>query len=97
MYCADWAVRFRVRACKLNPQGRELSDWAFDPVWEAAASPGAVIFIHPWGCSLGARLSSSYLGNTFGQPAGPPGGPWAPRQAPICLTPAQPPGQLLAA
>jgi aminocarboxymuconate-semialdehyde decarboxylase len=37
--------------------------------WEAAADLSAVIFIHPWGCSLGPRLSSNYLGNTFGQPA----------------------------
>jgi aminocarboxymuconate-semialdehyde decarboxylase len=52
-----------------NVDGRELADRAFDPVWEAAADLGAVIFIHPWGCSLGARLSTNYLGNTFGQPA----------------------------
>ena len=52
-----------------NVNGRELADRAFDPVWEAAADLGAVIFIHPWGCSLGPRLSSNYLGNTFGQPA----------------------------
>jgi aminocarboxymuconate-semialdehyde decarboxylase len=52
-----------------NVDGRELADRAFDPVWEAAAGLGAVIFIHPWGCSLGARLSSNYLANTFGQPA----------------------------
>ena len=52
-----------------NVDGRELADRAFDPVWEAAAGLGAVIFIHPWGCSLGPRLSTNYLGNTFGQPA----------------------------
>jgi predicted TIM-barrel fold metal-dependent hydrolase len=52
-----------------NVDGRELADQAFDPVWEAAADLGAVIFIHPWGCSLGSRLSTNYLGNTFGQPA----------------------------
>jgi predicted TIM-barrel fold metal-dependent hydrolase len=52
-----------------NVDGRELADRAFDPVWEAAADLGAVVFIHPWGCSLGPRLSSNYLGNTFGQPA----------------------------
>jgi predicted TIM-barrel fold metal-dependent hydrolase len=52
-----------------NVAGRELSDRAFDPVWEAAADLGAVVFIHPWGCSLGSRLSTNYLGNTFGQPA----------------------------
>jgi predicted TIM-barrel fold metal-dependent hydrolase len=52
-----------------NVDGRELADRAFDPVWEAAADLSAVIFIHPWGCSLGERLSTNYLGNTFGQPA----------------------------
>jgi aminocarboxymuconate-semialdehyde decarboxylase len=49
--------------------GRELADRAFDPVWEAAADLGAVVFIHPWGCSLGSRLGANFLGNTFGQPA----------------------------
>jgi predicted TIM-barrel fold metal-dependent hydrolase len=52
-----------------NVDGRELADAAFEPVWEAAASLGAVVFIHPWGCSLGARLGAHFLGNTFGQPA----------------------------
>ena len=52
-----------------NVDGRELSDPAFEPVWAAAASLGAVVFIHPWGCSLGARLGANFLGNTFGQPA----------------------------
>jgi aminocarboxymuconate-semialdehyde decarboxylase len=52
-----------------NVDGRELADREFDPVWEAAADLGAVIFIHPWGCSLGPRLRTNYLGNTFGQPA----------------------------
>ena len=51
-----------------NVDGRELADAAFDPVWEAAASLGAVVFIHPWGCSLGPRLGANFLGNTFGQP-----------------------------
>jgi aminocarboxymuconate-semialdehyde decarboxylase len=49
--------------------GRELADPAFDPVWEAAADLSAVVFIHPWGCSLGPRLGAHFLGNTFGQPA----------------------------
>jgi aminocarboxymuconate-semialdehyde decarboxylase len=49
--------------------GRELADPAFDPVWEAAADLGAVVFIHPWGCSLGTRLGAHFLGGTFGQPA----------------------------
>ena len=52
-----------------NVDGRELSDAAFEPVWAAAAGLGAVVFIHPWGCSLGTRLGAHFLGNTFGQPA----------------------------
>jgi aminocarboxymuconate-semialdehyde decarboxylase len=51
-----------------NVDGRELADPSFDMVWEAAAGLGAVVFIHPWGCSLGPRLGAHYLGNTFGQP-----------------------------
>ncbi len=52
-----------------NVDGRELADRAFEPVWEAAAGLGAVVFVHPWGCSLGPRLGAHFLGNTFGQPA----------------------------
>jgi len=52
-----------------NVDGRELADRSFDQVWEAASSLGAVVFIHPWGCSLGPRLGAQFLGNTFGQPA----------------------------
>jgi len=50
-------------------QRQEPDDPAFDPVWSAAADLGAVVFIHPWGCSLGPRLGAHFLGNTFGQPA----------------------------
>ena len=32
------------------------------------AASEAVVFVHPWGCSLGARLATRYLGNTVGQP-----------------------------
>jgi aminocarboxymuconate-semialdehyde decarboxylase len=49
--------------------GRELAHPSLDRVWEAAAGLGAVVFIHPWGCTLGPRLRTRFLGNTFGQPA----------------------------
>ena len=49
--------------------GRDLSDPFFEPFFAAAAELGAFVFIHPWGCSLGERLSSWYLGNIIGQPA----------------------------
>ncbi|ALV30950.1 amidohydrolase family protein [Streptomyces sp. CdTB01] len=48
--------------------GRELADPAHDPVWAKAEELGAVVFVHPWGCSLGERLATRYLGNTVGQP-----------------------------
>lgn len=49
-------------------EGRELADPAFAPVFAAAEQRGAMVFIHPWGCGLGARLATHYLGNTVGQP-----------------------------
>jgi aminocarboxymuconate-semialdehyde decarboxylase len=49
--------------------GLELADRRHDPIWAAAGGLGAVVFIHPWGCSLGSRLAAHYLGNSFGQPA----------------------------
>ena len=47
---------------------RELSDPVFDRLWGLAAETGAVVFIHPLGSSLGARLADDYLANTVGQP-----------------------------
>ncbi|MGW2962450.1 amidohydrolase family protein [Streptomyces sp. NPDC001220] len=49
-------------------EGRELADPAHDEVWLKAEELGAVVFVHPWGCSLGDRLATHYLGNTVGQP-----------------------------
>ncbi|XVX19789.1 amidohydrolase family protein [Actinomycetota bacterium] len=51
-----------------NVDGKELSDPSLDEVWAVAEELQAVVFIHPWGCSLGSRLARSYLGNTVGQP-----------------------------
>jgi aminocarboxymuconate-semialdehyde decarboxylase len=48
---------------------RELADPAHEPFWEAAAALGAVVFIHPMGCTLGTRLDRFYLGNVIGNPA----------------------------
>jgi aminocarboxymuconate-semialdehyde decarboxylase len=46
----------------------ELSDPALDPLWTRAAELGAVIFLHPFGCPLEARLDRWYLSNVVGQP-----------------------------
>lgn len=48
--------------------GRELADEALDGFWGRAAELRAVVFLHPWGCSLGERLDRYYLSNTVGNP-----------------------------
>lgn len=47
----------------------ELSDPRLEPLWARAAELGAIVFLHPFGCSLDARLDRFYLSNTVGQPA----------------------------
>ncbi|GGL44834.1 amidohydrolase family protein [Planomonospora parontospora] len=49
--------------------GRELSDPAYEPFWAHAAATGAVVFLHPFGCTLDERLDRWYLSNIVGQPA----------------------------
>ena len=47
----------------------ELSDPRLEPFWARAAELGAVVFLHPFGCSLDERLDRFYLSNTVAQPA----------------------------
>jgi aminocarboxymuconate-semialdehyde decarboxylase len=47
---------------------RDFSDPAYEPLWAAAEELGAVLFVHPWGCTLGPRLARSYLFNIVGNP-----------------------------
>lgn len=49
-------------------RGRELSDPAYEPFWAHAAATGAVVFLHPFGCTLDERLDRWYLSNIVGQP-----------------------------
>jgi aminocarboxymuconate-semialdehyde decarboxylase len=56
-------VEISTRACDID-----VADRRFDPFWAKADELGAVVFIHPWGTTLGARLASHYLMNTIGQP-----------------------------
>lgn len=46
----------------------ELSDERLEPFWARAAELDAVVFLHPFGCSLDERLDRYYLSNTVGQP-----------------------------
>lgn len=38
------------------------------PFWKKAEELGAIVFIHPFGTTLGERVSSHYLSNIIGQP-----------------------------
>jgi aminocarboxymuconate-semialdehyde decarboxylase len=46
----------------------ELSDPALEPLWARAQELEALIFLHPWGCTLDERLDRWYLSNSIGQP-----------------------------
>ncbi|MCF2570614.1 amidohydrolase family protein [Brevibacterium sp. UCMA 11754] len=46
----------------------ELSDGRLEPFWARMEALGAVVFVHPFGCSLDERLDRFYLSNTVGQP-----------------------------
>lgn len=48
--------------------GKELDDPSLNDFWAKAESLGAIVFIHPFGTTLGARTSTHYLVNTIGQP-----------------------------
>ena len=48
--------------------GMELDDPRLAEFWAAAEDLGAAVLIHPWGCTLGARLNAYYLFNTVGNP-----------------------------
>jgi len=47
----------------------ELSDRRLEPFWSRAEELGALVFLHPFGCSLDERLDRFYLANTVSQPA----------------------------
>ncbi|MFE2427790.1 amidohydrolase family protein [Streptomyces sp. NPDC059373] len=48
--------------------GRDLSDPTYEPFWTRAEETGAILFLHPFGCTLDERLDRWYLSNTVGQP-----------------------------
>jgi aminocarboxymuconate-semialdehyde decarboxylase len=51
-----------------SANGRELSDPTLHQIWRKCEDVGALVFIHPFGTTLGARTNAHYLVNTIGQP-----------------------------
>ncbi|MFD3565850.1 amidohydrolase family protein [Streptomyces sp. NPDC058667] len=66
----DHAVELGLAGVEIssNAPGRELSDPAYEPFWARAEETGAIVFLHPFGCTLDERLDRWYLSNTVGQP-----------------------------
>jgi aminocarboxymuconate-semialdehyde decarboxylase len=58
------------RGCQVSTQvgGLELADRSHDVFWRTAEDLGAVVFIHPLGCTLAERVTRWYLVNVIGQP-----------------------------
>ncbi|WP_046728862.1 amidohydrolase family protein [Streptomyces humi] len=67
----DHALAQGLRGVEISSHapGRELSDPAYEPFWARAEETGALVFLHPFGCTLDERLDRWYLSNTVGQPA----------------------------
>jgi aminocarboxymuconate-semialdehyde decarboxylase len=59
-----------LRGCQISTliNGVELSDRRHDPFWARAEALGAVVFVHPLGCTLGERVRPYYLSNVVGNP-----------------------------
>lgn len=48
--------------------GKELADPMFERFWGKVEELGCIVFIHPFGTTLGSRLDRHYLSNVIGQP-----------------------------
>jgi aminocarboxymuconate-semialdehyde decarboxylase len=66
----DHALEQGLRGVEISSHapGRELSDPAYKAFWTRAEETGALVFLHPFGCTLDERLDQWYLSNTVGQP-----------------------------
>lgn len=67
----DYAVReLGLKGVEIatSANGLELSDARFECVWARAAELECLVFIHPFGTSLGERVNQFYLQNMIGQP-----------------------------
>jgi aminocarboxymuconate-semialdehyde decarboxylase len=62
--------------------GRDLSDPAYEPLWPRAEETGALLFLHPFGCTS----TSGWTGGTCPTPSASP--PRTPSHCPIRSSPA---------
>jgi len=70
--CGLTGVEIGSFAATADDAGRstvELSDPRLEAFWSRAEELGALVFLHPFGCSLDERLDRFYLANTVSQPA----------------------------
>ncbi|MFG3138618.1 amidohydrolase family protein [Streptomyces sp. NPDC048211] len=70
VYALDHALEQGLAGVEISSHTpcRELSDPAYTPFWARAEETGAILFLHPFGCTLDERLDQWYLSNTVGQP-----------------------------
>jgi aminocarboxymuconate-semialdehyde decarboxylase len=67
----DYAVRqLGLKGVEISTSvnGEELDAERLLPFWQKADELGAIIFIHPFGTTLGERVRTHYLANIIGQP-----------------------------
>jgi len=66
----DHALSLGLRGAEISSHapGRDLSDPAYEDLWTRAEATGALLFLHPFGCTLDERLDRWYLSNSVGQP-----------------------------
>lgn len=66
----DAVAELGFRGCQISTRigGAELADPRHDVFWAKAEALGAVVFVHPLGCTLGERVQPHYLSNIVGQP-----------------------------
>ncbi|MEV2248359.1 amidohydrolase family protein [Streptomyces sp. NPDC049970] len=70
VHALDHALAQGLRGVEISSHapGLELSDPDYEPFWSRAEDTGAIVFLHPFGCTLDERLDRWYLSNTVGQP-----------------------------
>ena len=59
-----------LRGVEISSHGGEFGLGApeLDGFWAKAEETNALVFVHPWGCTLGARLNRHFMSNLVGQP-----------------------------